>query len=506
MAHNYDFGRTCIINVFKQRLCMSSAIDFDLGSMRGNPRPSEWRTGQKERLLPEVQPDFTDYRQQRAYDANNADLPDDMPRCCGILMKNPLGRTIEFWSAMTSLVCFVLTIIFLGIGFSYKEHDRYPKKAEIRMSREVLLYTNKTSVTQAMRHLHSEYHDYCKSLNYGMDLQVPSWDPDNIKKFDNQSLSTGLALSVNVHDSTISLFLIALPIYFFSFAFQLTRYLTYCTETNRDGVYKPWLGPDFSRWMEYLFTSPFQIFIVSSAFGFASRDTLLAQCGMQAALVLLGYDIEQQVKKIYKRPVENSPTEETTSVNSRNSNTLRRTNALRASTDKDVNIYAELAPRRCHHILWTFVKWRATRDIRIWVYMGVTWILHILIWTSIIGRFFVQDDHSRNCESNTDFKIPDVVLAIMWSQFILFTTFGVVNLWQVVWATPRSQTEQRSTWNFYSLCYSVLSVTAKTVLEAMFLWYVSDYETWPLAKDSRVIEGLMIAPAGQQCWAAQYTS
>ena len=42
--------------------------------------------------------------------------------------------------------------------------------------------------------------------------------------------------------------------------------------------------------------------------------------------------------------------------------------------------------------------------------------------------------------------------------------------------------------------------------EAMFLWYVSDYETWPLAKDSRVIEGLMIAPAGQQCWAAQYTS
>ena len=188
------------------------------------------------------------------------------------------------------------------------------------------------------------------------------------------------------------------------------------------------------------------------------------------------------------------------------SSTLRRANTLRAPTDTNANIYAELAPCLCHHILWTFVKWRATRDIRIWVYMGVTWILHILIWTSIIGCFFVQDDHSRNCESNADFKIPDVVLAIMWSQFILFTTFGVVNLWQVVFASPRSQAEQRSTWNFYLLCYSVLSVTAKTVLEAMFLWYVSDYETWPLAKDSTVIEGLMITPAGQQCWAAQYKS
>jgi len=48
-----------------------------------------------------------------------------------------------------------------------------------------------------------------------------------------------------------------------------------------------------------LFTSPFQIFIVATAFGFANRDTVLGLCGMQAALVLFGYDIEQQIKKIY---------------------------------------------------------------------------------------------------------------------------------------------------------------------------------------------------------------
>jgi hypothetical protein len=39
--------------------------------------------------------------------------------------------------------------------------------------------------------------------------------------------------------------------------------------------------------------------IVSSSFGFATVDSLLGQSGMQAALVLLGYNIEHQVKKIY---------------------------------------------------------------------------------------------------------------------------------------------------------------------------------------------------------------
>ena len=107
----------------------------------------------------------------------------------------------------------------------------------------------------------------------------------NVDNFYASKNSTMYAISVNVHAGTLSLYDKAFPIFLVSACFRGLRWYTYCTENKKEGLYKPWLGPDSSRWLEYLFTSLFQIFIVVTAFGFANSDTVLGLCGMQSALV-----------------------------------------------------------------------------------------------------------------------------------------------------------------------------------------------------------------------------
>jgi hypothetical protein len=106
---------------------------------------------------------------------------------------------------------------------------------------------------------------------------------------------TSLVMNSSIYALEIPIFPLAACEFFTSILFQGWR----CLKYNK--TYKPEKGPDFSRWLEYFFTSPLQILIVSTSFGFATPDSLLGQCRMQAALVLLGYNIEQKAKKVYKR-------------------------------------------------------------------------------------------------------------------------------------------------------------------------------------------------------------
>ena len=356
------------------------------------------------------------------------------------------------------------------------EHGERPRLAVVRMSKEVLLFTNETAMVHAMRHMQTEYNGFCKKADFKIDLQVPTWNESNAKQYYDGKNSTMYGMTTSVHAGSVSLFLVVFPIYIFSTGFQFVRWYQYCTEDKPDGLYKPWLGPDFSRWLEYLFTSPFQVFIVATAFGFANRDTVLGLCGMQAALVLFGYDIEQQIKKIYNR--EELPKD-----------------GLRALTEDSRN-YQPATKRRFHNILWP-----AIRDIRGWVYLFVAWLLHLLIWSSIFMRYMDQQRHGKECGTNSSAEIPEVVTFFMATQFLSFTAFGLLNSWQFVRAKKLDRQQQFEKWNKYSQRYGVLSITAKLFLEAGFLWYVANARTWPLAKDSMVVHGSM--SSGQQCWAVQ---
>jgi len=84
-------------------------------------------------------------------------------------------------------------------------------------------------------------------------------------------------MRADLYYTSVDLFYIALPIFIFSFVFQFLRYKNYYSTEKPDGWYKQWLGPEFSHWVEYLCTSPLQIFIVSVAFGMKNIHTLLGQ-------------------------------------------------------------------------------------------------------------------------------------------------------------------------------------------------------------------------------------
>lgn len=464
---------------------MSSAIDFDFQAIRMQSGAAPFHTNAKERLLYEPSSiEELDYRKLRAHLATVGDQPykpQDLgccglfASCCGLVANyGPSGRIIEFVSFGLSLVCLFGTFVALMVAVAAKpEHGERPRLAEVRMSKEVLLFTNETAMVHAMRHMQTEYNGFCKKADFKIDLQVPTWNKSNTKQFYDGKNSTMYGMTTSVHAGSVSLFIVVFPIYIFSTGFQFVRWYQYCTEDKPDGLYKPWLGPDFSRWLEYLFTSPFQVFIVATAFGFANRDTVLGLCGMQAALVLFGYDIEQQIKKIYNR-------EELSK------------DGLRALTEHSRN-YEPATKRRFHNILWP-----AIRDIRGWVYLFVAWLLHLLIWSSIFMRYMDQRRHGKECGTNSSAEIPDVVTFFMVTQFLSFTAFGLLNSWQFVRAKKLDRQQQFEKWNKYSQLYGVLSITAKLFLEAGFLWYVANARTWPLAKDSMVVHGNM--SSGQQCW------
>jgi hypothetical protein len=229
--------------------------------------------------------------------------------------------------------------------------------------------------------------------------------------------------------------------------FQTWRWVQY------DKLYKPELGPEFSRWLEYFFTSPLQILIVSSAFGFATVDSLLGQIGMQAALVLLGYDIERQVKKMYKRLEKE-----------------KRDGAEYHSKHK-----------RFHHI---FSGIRIA-DIRLWVYLFFAWALHIAIWGipyvtgfGIGGKYFLLQQQLEKCVKTM--TIPDAITWIYWLQFVLFTLFGLVCTAHVVFVKNINvfKPDPKRDWRRISGLYTILSVTAKTLLEVGLVLYITSYNEW----------------------------
>jgi hypothetical protein len=423
---------------------MSKPLDFNMLVFSQRYRPCDLDN----LLKPSNYNVDNEYIREIAQEAQNADEKYETAD------SRPFGQIIEGVSSFLSFVSLVVMVCY-WIAAEMASPTTCPR---IRLTKEVLLYTNKRDMTDPMRIFQTSYNEYCKSADQKIDIQVPTWDSKNTML----SPAASYGMNINIHAGTVNLFLPALFIYVFAFLFQLARCYQYCWAKNPEGLYKPWLGPDFSRWLEYLFTSPLQIFLVSTAFGFANRDTVLAKCGMQAALVLLGYNIEQHIKKIYKRRPNN------------------------------------FIPRRFHNILSRL----HIRDLRGGVYLCLAWSLHGLIWGGIIEKWALLTKQNTSCEANPDSKIPDVVTGILFSQLILFTSFGLVNSIQFLWAVRHGFKEvdkRHSTWSKISRLYGCLSVTSKTLLEIFFLFYVSSYKTWPLDKESVVSHS-----ANYSSWAVRY--
>lgn len=474
---------------------MTSAIDFNMGMLTPHYQQAQYQaeehallTGQRPRYMPEMYP-ITQYPQgppvedpyyQRliATSADDESYPamppptDDNPH-----QQVPLGKTLVGYSGAVSAICAFVCLIMLAIGLGKDGDD---DKALVRFTKEILLYSTDANLTHGMRHMHSAYAAYCpKNGTQRMLLQTPTWGGASENKTKLKQYADMVALSANLHAHTVSVYVPLLVMLCLSAICQAVRDFEYCWIEKREGLYKPWLGPDFSRWLEYLLTSPLQIFIVAAALGVSNWDTVLGLCGMQGGLVLLGYDIERQVKKLYNR-------------------------TKRGSRQEYHDASKGLGPRRMHHVIGNW----GVRDLRLGVYWIFSWVLHVVIWNIILGRLFLQRGHATQCGAeDTTPEIPAVVSWIAGLQCLFFTLFGVVNTWQVVKAVQDAESLNdanraeytRKMWNNVAIAYDVLSISAKTLLFIMYMYYVFTYKTWVERKPAALVQGVMVNDAST-CW------
>lgn len=427
----------------------SRAVDFDFNPLRMHKTGTHGKHGREEHEL------LVGNQKPNAGGKHEPDAESCfccLDGCCRCCCKGVHARYFEMASVFFSFACLVATL-------SWRIHDYRRDQAlrlgdlPVRVSRETLLFSRNTEVMAGMKMLHSSWNGHCSDNK--LLLQKPRWEENEV----------GLVMHGNIDAGSFSIWWAALCVFCFSIAFQSWRVI------NFNGYYKPEHGPDFSRWLEYFFTSPLQILIVSTAFGFANLDSLIGQCGMQAALVLLGYDIERQVKKLYKR--------------------------------KD-----SLSNGK-------FYQAFGVRDVRLGVYLGFAWLLHFFIWGSpfsgvtpgIGGKYAQLREQLKSCAGNG--KMPDAVEAIFWLQYILFTVFGLVCTWQVAEAVYRrhrnttlTPKDVKDRWTDVSKCYTFLSLTAKTLLEVGLALFVATYKVWKVDNGVTVHSSLVRDEAGQNetCW------
>lgn len=461
---------------------MSRPIDFNMLVVGDDAHArSHLTTGQKERLLPrayevpKLNPYAIDYKYARAFQ-NKIEEELVKDTVANQLHASSL-KTIDKWSWKISLA------LLLGSLGAFVFSSDWRNNKAVRLTQDVLLITNDGNLMNASR-LFRAVHDrhFSKNNNpeYTIVLQKSHWITS-----DHVVMPYSVEAKIGILGPLLHLWPLLFWIYIWSLICQWHR------AHSLEGLYKPWKGPDFGRWLEYLLTSPLQIVVVSMSFQFVTVDTLFGLFGMQAALVLLGYSIEQQIKKVYKRRV------------------------LRAAVSPD---FEAPSPSRMHHLLWNW----GVKDVRLLVYLVVTWLLHVFIWGLPrlcpwngfcpwlpwgIGGLYQRLKDMNAYEHGKDLKVPAFVEAIFWGQFLCFTAFGIACTAQAVaalrlQALPAEGMVQYAAmqWIKYSRVYSILSITAKALLQICILGYVGMWKTWDLYPKDVIVSGNMTS--GLACAAA----
>jgi len=338
---------------------------------------------------------------------------------------------LEICSCFLSLFCLLGVIIVWIVQNSIN----------IELTRNIQFSSLNTSFLDNMRLWQNAVTESCAGGSFDLIVTQPPWTNEDKQKFH------GLSIDATIHASYINLTAVAFFIYVFSALFQGIRFVKF---------QKGWSpkGPEFSRWLEYAFTSPLQVVLVALSFRITNIDVILGYFGMQLAMVLMGYSIEKQTNKRYLN-----------------------------SKDKisDKFYYVDFLG-----------------DIRGPVYILVSWLLHFLIWGlpgwwhsdvirwGISGQYAYIHKYQQKC-GDKNFQMPAFVDVIFFSQFICFILFGVVCTIQYLLSnqithdglvdfnpkTIKDSEDYKLKWGKYSLAYAILSVTAKTFLEIGFLGLVA---------------------------------
>jgi len=239
-------------------------------------------------------------------------------------------------------------------------------------------------------------------------------------------------------------------------------------------TYRPSRGPDFWRWFEYILTSPLQIVLVCSAFQMGERNMLVLIAALQAGLVLGGYLIEIAMESVCVGLIHEYSPRTVTAIPVPSYQPVKGQPWMpddgekygdEIYDDRDMDNDTEYA---------NVLSSDRLMPLKLLLIVVVCNVLHVVIWTVIFVQFNGQALASNRCSAEDNDGMPWFVWLIVVGQFIFFTLFGFVSFMQWYFVVfrfrlaPTAQTK-RWMWSKMAFLYSILSVSAKLLLEVGFI-------------------------------------
>jgi len=332
----------------------------------------------------------------------------------------PCIQKIDGISASLSLIGFLVSLY-------------YVQDTDVKMWENNMIFSTSSNMTAATDVLGTVLFETCGSAftrdesgPYTMHQHGQDWGGDNF---------TGTSIAVDTGRS-YKPWVMLHWILVCSCLFQGARCVTFCEHDDaREDIlfqYVPSSGPDFWRWVEYALTSPLQIIIIAGSFYIRETSQLITLAGLQGVLVLLGYVIELEIQTIC----------------------LQKVAAWHRQYEEKSRVTVGIFVAQC----------------RLTFLLLCSYVCHAIIWAILISKFQMQAAAIRDCQNPT--HMPDEIIIIIVLECVLFTLFGLVLTIQAVQVSLASHLDAvmvQSSWTNVSGWYSVLSLSAKLVLEWGFI-------------------------------------
>lgn len=213
--------------------------------------------------------------------------------------------------------------------------------------------------------------------------------------------------------------------------------------------FRPSHGSQFSMWLEFTFTASIQLLVISFNFQGFNVNELWFIVLIQGCLTLLGYIVEDCFDKLYMPCKHQHP------------------RPILFGEVRHLSVYSRAL---CIEIL--------------------AWFLHASLWTSLFSNYENVKQEIRQlkkissheqCRHSHDIpEVPAFVEAIIYSQFLFYTLFGLVQFLQFsgfTWYNLTASWEQAEpgyedrwrqnnlyVWKKSALAYAVLNVVSKACL------------------------------------------
>lgn len=426
-------------------------------------------------------------------------------------------KTLDYVSSFLSVVALILAVYY-SRQYGYL-HELWDETVILGPNTTQLLIDNAgANITSTVKQIKSA------DLIHGLEARSDSIEGFctkdgkvkhsvyTVRRAWNDTVYSGSAIVESAKwPDTFDPWIILMIIFIFSILFQFKR-ANSATETYEEDSDKYYpLKPDFWRWLEYVLTSPFQILLISTSVIMGERSQLLALMGLQAGLVMLGFVNEKRIDKFYKRGIKIFGQQDYNTKNQVSEGATDKENEFRPRNKVYKLVILMTLSWLLFAIIWFIIISRFHRQVSlnsdcmfedkmpwaVWfivVGQGVLFALFGVVQTWQVARMFGDSSVFRKLynakktprtgeyNSDSDFE---VCFDKKNGKFVYFYSEDQKKEYEqkmseneLTFVDDIKKTKsfcarrRRDSWNAVAICYSALSVLAKSLLEFGFIMLV----------------------------------